>query len=409
MPAMSEIDGLREQMIDELRELGAILTPEVERAFRTVPRHVFVPEVPLHKAYAAEQHVVTRRDERGVTLSSVSAARIQAFMLEQAEIRPGMRVLEIGSGGYNAALITELVGEDGEVTSIDIDPAVVDRARRLLAVAGYGRVNVALVDGANGEPEHAPYDRIIVTVEAVDLATAWVDQLAEDGRIVVPLRVRGLNRSVGFQREGEHLVGRDYKVCGFVPMQGIGAKPERLVELHEGEGEEVGLRLDDERQVDVPRLRAALRGLRAEAWSGMAMGIGMPYDDLDLWLATSLPGYALLAATRPARERGLVAASSPMGVSTLIDDAGASFAYLAIRPANAERTLFEFGAMGHGPDAQKTADRLCAKVQDWDRHYRGKRAEFRAHPASTPNDRLSVGWILDGASRITITWPSITG
>ena len=197
----ARIDALREDMISELRKLGAVRTEAVETAIRTVGRHLFMPEETPEQAYAAEHALITKRDENGVSLSSVSAARIQAFMLEQAEIHPGMRVLEIGSGGYNAALMAELVGPDGEVTTIDIDPDVIDRARKLLPAAGYGHVNALVVDGADGEPTHAPYDRIVVTVEAADLAPAWVDQLAPGGRIVVPLRLRGLTWSVTFQRE----------------------------------------------------------------------------------------------------------------------------------------------------------------------------------------------------------------
>lgn len=73
-------ERLREALIHELRELDAIRTPEVERAVRAVPRHVFVPEVPLDQAYAAEQHVVTKQDQDGVSISSVSAARVRAEM-----------------------------------------------------------------------------------------------------------------------------------------------------------------------------------------------------------------------------------------------------------------------------------------------------------------------------------------
>ncbi|WP_131785653.1 methyltransferase domain-containing protein [Protofrankia symbiont of Coriaria ruscifolia] len=154
---------LREELVRELRALKALVTPEVERAVRAVARHLFVPEVPVEKAYAAEHHYVTKKDEHGVSISSVSAARIQVMMLEQAEVRPGMRVLEIGTGGYNAALLAELVGEGGVVISIDIDQDVLDRARRFLPAAGYGSVTLLRADGEFGAPEHAPFDRIIVT------------------------------------------------------------------------------------------------------------------------------------------------------------------------------------------------------------------------------------------------------
>jgi len=124
----------------------------------------------------------------GVSISSVSAPWLQAMMLEQAQIRPGMRVLEVGSGGYNAALIAELVGACGEVTTVDIDSDVVDRARQCLAAAGYRQVNIVLADAEGGVPDHAPCDRVIVTAETWDIPPAWPGQLAEGGRLVVPLR-----------------------------------------------------------------------------------------------------------------------------------------------------------------------------------------------------------------------------
>jgi protein-L-isoaspartate(D-aspartate) O-methyltransferase len=87
-------------------------------------------------------------------------------MLEQADLRPGMNALEIGTGGVNAAMMAWLVGSEGTVTTVDIDPEVTERASSLLDAAGYSRVNVVLADAENGVPEHAPYDRVIVTVGA---------------------------------------------------------------------------------------------------------------------------------------------------------------------------------------------------------------------------------------------------
>ncbi len=265
-------------------------------------------------------------------------------------------------------------------------------------------MNVVFADGEGGEPDHAPYDRIVVTADAADIATAWVDQLVEDGRLVVPLRIRGLTRSIAFQREDGHLASQGYELCGFVPMQGAGENRERLVVLHDGEGEQVGLRLDDGQQVYADRLREAFSQPHTQAWSGMTMGPGMPYDDLDLWLATTLPDYALLATTKQARDRGLVASWSPLGISTLLD--GDSFAYLTIRPISPERTLFEFGAYGYGPEARKAAGRLAAKIHTWGGDHRGDRAMFRAYPAGTPDDQLPAGLVIDKRRhRITISWP----
>ena len=95
---------LRNALADNLIADGWITSKEVEEAFRTVPRHLFAPEVPLEEAYANDV-IRTKRDEQGTTISSVTAPALQATMLEQAGIEPGMRCLEIVSGGYNAALV----------------------------------------------------------------------------------------------------------------------------------------------------------------------------------------------------------------------------------------------------------------------------------------------------------------
>jgi len=122
--------------VEQLRAHGKITSRAVEAAFRTVARERFLPaDVPLEVAYGVDNSVVTKRDQYGVAVSSVFAAYIQARMLEQADVRPGHRVLEIDSGGLNAALIAEIVGPEGRVVSMDIDPEVIHRAAALLAEA----------------------------------------------------------------------------------------------------------------------------------------------------------------------------------------------------------------------------------------------------------------------------------
>ena len=136
-------NALVEQIIGRHRQLGLVLPFQVEAALRKVPRHLFTPGVSLQAAYGLDS-VITKRDEHGVMLSTVSAPPTIAMMLGQAGELRGRRILEIGSGGYNAALLRELVGPDGSVTTIDIDQEVVDRTRSCLATAGYDDVRVAL-------------------------------------------------------------------------------------------------------------------------------------------------------------------------------------------------------------------------------------------------------------------------
>ena len=143
-------------------------------------------------------------------------------MLTQLDVRPGESVLEIGSGGYQAALLRELVGPHGSVTTLDIDPDVISRARACLDRAGYGDVRTVCGDGEDGAPGYGPFDKIIVAVQAWDIPPAWTAQLAPHGRLVVPLLTRWLTRSWALDREDGHLVSRSRYPCAFVPMQGAG-------------------------------------------------------------------------------------------------------------------------------------------------------------------------------------------
>ena len=215
----AQAELLRAALTRHLVAEGTIRDERVAAAFRTVPRHLFVPQAPLDIAYA-DDVVLMKRNQAGVVISSVSQPSIVALMLEQAGIQPGDQVLEIGSGGYNAALLRELAGPKGSVTTVDIDPEVTDRARALLDQAGYDDVRVVRADGEYGVPDEAPYDRIVVTVTAWDIPTAWIDQLRPGGRIVVPLRVRGQTRAIAFDRVDGHLESRSMTWCGFVCMQG---------------------------------------------------------------------------------------------------------------------------------------------------------------------------------------------
>ncbi|MGK5543418.1 hypothetical protein ACSNOH_01560 [Streptomyces sp. URMC 127] len=168
---------LRDKVVDELVERGEIVSKKAAAVMRKVERHKFAPEASLEDAYHTYNAVITKRNEHGKAVSSVSAPQIQAFMLEQAEISPGMRVLEIGSGGLNAAYLADLVGDAGEVTTVDIDQEVIDRTTRLPAEAGYSRVRVVLADATGGVSAHAPYDVIMVTVGTWDIPSAWGRQL----------------------------------------------------------------------------------------------------------------------------------------------------------------------------------------------------------------------------------------
>ncbi|MFZ0043515.1 MAG: methyltransferase, FxLD system, partial [Solirubrobacteraceae bacterium] len=290
-------DELRAAMVDRIaaqhETLGLVLPADVRRALRTVPRHLFAEgNADLAAAYADQDAIVTKRDERGLALSSLSAPWLQALMIGQADVQPGMRVLEIGSGGYNAALLREIVGDDGQVVTVDIDSEITDRATRTLAAAGYDDVEVITADAEYPLTPARTFDAIIVTVGSWDIPPAWSSQLAPDGRLVVPLRTHGMTRSWALHHRGGTLVSAGQLMCGFVPMQGAGAFRRAYVPLLPGDL--VGLWQDEEDVTDTTELTGVLSAPRTEVRTGVTIAPMVPVADLDLWLATTMPGCCLM-------------------------------------------------------------------------------------------------------------------
>jgi protein-L-isoaspartate(D-aspartate) O-methyltransferase len=394
----------RNALTEKLRADGMITSRVVENAFRRVPRENFVPaETPLDVAYNAHNSVATKRDEHGVIISSISAPFIQARMIEQAEIRPGMSVLEIGSGGYNAALLAEVVGPNGRVVSADIDPEVTDRASALLDATGYGsRVTVVLADAEHGVPISGPFDRIIVTAGAWDIPPALLQQLAEDGTIVVQLRMNGVTRVIAFQREGDHLVSTSAEVAGFVAMQGGGERPEEIFLLPDAEGRHVKLRFDDGAPQKASLLDGVLATEHTAVWSDVTTPHGVSFADLHLWFASFLPGFCQLAV-----DDGIELVQQgerwfPFGVVH-----GDSFAYLVVRPA-LEGTGAEFGARAYGAHGEAAATAMIEQIQAWDRRARrGPAPTFAFWPTGSNRAELPKGAAVLHKTHglVTISWP----
>jgi protein-L-isoaspartate(D-aspartate) O-methyltransferase len=213
--------------------MRAVTDDAVGQAFLTVPRELFVPGYALDEVYR-DQAIVTK-NEAGVPVSSSSQPAMMAMMLEQLDVQPGMRVLEIGAGtGYNAALLWELAGLDGAVTTIEIDPEIVAWARERLAAAGYDRVTVIEGDGGDGWPAGAPYDRIELTVGAADIAPNWVEQLKPGGILVLPLWVNTVQLCLALAKDGGQLRSISSLPCGFTRIRGRLAGSDQYRELLPG-------------------------------------------------------------------------------------------------------------------------------------------------------------------------------
>lgn len=220
-----DIKTLQKALVDNLVEREVIVSDAVERAFRAVPRHLFLPDTPLTAVYS-DRAIVTKL-ENGRPTSSSSQPTMMAIMLEQMAVCSGENVLEVGAGtGYNAALLGSLVGKNGRVTSIDIDSDIVEAAQCHLQAAGADNVQVVCGDGTKGFAANAPYDCLILTVGGWDISPEWMAQLKPNGRILLPLSFNGPQLSIVFTRNNDRLLSASIRSCGFMRIQGPLAEPE---------------------------------------------------------------------------------------------------------------------------------------------------------------------------------------
>ncbi len=192
-------------MVEAIARRGGVRSCVLE-AMRKVPRHELVPEWNRHLAYA----------DRAISIgggATMSQPYIVAFMTDAADVGPGARVLEIGTGsGYQAAVLAAL---GCEVYSVEVVPELANRAAADLARLGVDNVKVRLGDGHAGWAEAAPFDAVIVTAAPPELPQALAEQARPGGRLVIPM---------GGQDEPQTLrvferVGGDLRVCKTLPVR----------------------------------------------------------------------------------------------------------------------------------------------------------------------------------------------
>jgi protein-L-isoaspartate(D-aspartate) O-methyltransferase len=170
--------AMRERMVDTQILPRDVQNAAVVQAMRRVPREIFVPDDVRPFAY----------DDRPLPIGrgqTISQPYIVAYMTQALRLEPSHRVLEIGTGsGYQAAVLASIAKQ---VYTIEIVPDLAQTARRALALAGYRNVDVRTGNGYHGWPEHAPFDRIIVTAAPPEIPQSLVNQLAVGGVMVVPV------------------------------------------------------------------------------------------------------------------------------------------------------------------------------------------------------------------------------
>lgn len=205
-------------MVDQQLIGRDIVDERVLSAMRAVPRHCFVPAAERDLAYADHPLPIGH----GATISQ---PYIVALMTQLAHIRPGDRVLEVGTGsGYQAAVLATL---GAKVYTIEVVPELAVGAAQTLAALGYTAVEVRSGDGYRGWPEHAPYAAILVTAAAPTLPRPLIDQLAVGGRLVIPLGRDAQELQLVERRAHDFNTVPTIRVQ-FVPMIGeIAAQPPR--------------------------------------------------------------------------------------------------------------------------------------------------------------------------------------
>ena len=203
----------RAAMVERQIESRGITDPKILEAFRAVPREAFISEEYADLAYGDHPLPI----EAGQTISQ---PYIVALMIKAAEIKPGDKVLEVGAGsGYAAAVISRIAGK---VVAIERQRELVKIAQQRIARLGYDNVKIVEGDGTRGCPEEAPFDAILAAASGSHLPPQWVEQLAEGGRIVMPVGDPGwIQKLVKVTKgPGGNLITEDLGGVRFVPLIG---------------------------------------------------------------------------------------------------------------------------------------------------------------------------------------------
>ncbi len=376
---------LREALAERLVDSGHLRSEAAIDAFRTTDRHRFLPGVDLKSAYK-EDAVPIKYDETGEMISCISAPSIVATQLEQLGAQPGHKVLEAGAAtGYNAALLSKIVGPSGNVWTLDVDQDLVAGAQKNLVQAGISNATAMLADGAAGLPEHAPYDRIQFTVGAGDVPVKILDQLAPGGRLVLPMRIRGsISRSFAFERDGDTWRSVSCEMATFIPLRkGVCDDLYTLVPM-EGEGN-VRLETFSEQDVDREALRTVLDQQKTKIHTGVKFRGPFAWEWVYLYLACVLPnGLSRLPGQRPG-----FTPHFGWGSMAALEDG--SLAYLTIREDDDDEGHFwEIGVVGHGSVGNALAERVVSEIRAWD--------ATGGNDVPAPDFRMAVGEARDQLS-----------
>jgi protein-L-isoaspartate(D-aspartate) O-methyltransferase len=208
---VADFPALRAAMVERQLRRRGIGDERVLAAMAAVPREEFVPDSYRSRAYADSALPIGEGQ-------TISQPWIVAAIAQALELRGGETVLEVGTGsGYSAAVLARL---GARVVSVERRPALADEARRVLGRLGFLEIEVIVGDGSRGLPERAPFEAIAVHAVAPAAPRSLLDQLADGGRLVVPVADREADALTVFRRHGEELRSEAIGPCRFVPLVG---------------------------------------------------------------------------------------------------------------------------------------------------------------------------------------------
>ena len=212
---MVDLESERNRLVNDLKFRGYITSSAVEDAMRRVPREEFLPDDLREEAYIDSPLPIGEGQ-------TISAPHMVAIMAEHLDLEPGQKVLEVGTGsGYHAAVCAELIAPDGLMYSVERIASLASFAEDNLKRTGYARlVTVVLGDGSKGLPDHAPYDRIFVAAGAPSVPSPLTAQLAQGGKLLVPVGSRWYQDLIRVTKKGTKLEKENLGGCVFVPLLG---------------------------------------------------------------------------------------------------------------------------------------------------------------------------------------------
>lgn len=205
----------RSRLVKGLKSHGIVTDERVLEAMERVPRHEFLPSELRDQAYVDSPLPIGMGQ-------TISAPHMVGIMLQALDLRPGHNVLEIGAGsGYHAALMGEMVRPGGKVYTVERLESLGRKAAEAIERLSYDDVvEVVIADGSMGLPEHAPYDRITVAAAAPEVPRPLEEQLADGGRMLVPVGGQGYQDLTLVTRQGDRLERTGLGGVVFVPLIG---------------------------------------------------------------------------------------------------------------------------------------------------------------------------------------------